>query len=84
MLLGRIMPRLSRSRVAREVLRGLAAAVVGVMLAVAWTIGTRVITDVASVLIALATLVALRFTRLGPNALVPVGAMVGWLLTLAR
>jgi chromate transporter len=83
MLLGRIMPRLSRSRVARDVLRGLAAAVVGVMLAVAWTIGTRVITDLASMLIALAALVALRFTRLGPIALVPVGAMVGWLLTLA-
>ena len=83
MLLGRIMPRLSRSRMAREALRGLAAAVIGVMLAVAWTIGTRVITDVASVLIALAALAALRFTRLGPIALVPVGAMVGWLLSLA-
>jgi chromate transport protein ChrA len=77
------MPQLSRSFLARQLLRGLAAAVVGVMLAVAWTIGTRVITDVASVLIALAALAALRFTRLGPIALVPVGAMVGWLLTLA-
>jgi chromate transporter len=83
MLLGRVMPRLSRSRAAREVLRGLAAAVVGVMLAVAWTIGSRVITDVPSALIAVAAIAALRFTRLGPIALVPVGATVGWLMSLA-
>jgi len=82
MLLGRIMPRLSRSTVARQVLRGLGAAVVGVMLAVALTIGRRVVTDVPSALIAVGALALLRFTRLGPIALVPVGAMVGWLLTL--
>ncbi len=82
MLLGRIMPRLSRSRTARHVLRGLGAAVVGVMLAVAITIGTRVIDGVPSALIAIGALAVLRFTRLGPIALVPVGAMVGWLLTL--
>lgn len=83
MLLGRVMPRLSRSTVARQVLRGLGAAVVGVMLAVTLTIGRRVLTDAPSVLIALAALAVLRFTRLGPIALVPVGAMVGWLLSLA-
>ena len=82
MLLGRIMPRLSRSRVAKHVLRGLGAAVVGVMLAVALTLVGRVIVDVASALIALGALALLRFTRLGPIALVPVGATVGWLLTL--
>ena len=82
MLLGRIMPRLSRSTVARQVLRGLGAAVVGVMLAVALTIGQRVVTDVPSALIAIGALAVLRFTRLGPIALVPVGAMVGWLLSL--
>jgi chromate transporter len=82
MLLGRIMPRLSRSRTARHVLRGLGAAVVGVMLAVAITIGTRVVVDIPSALIALGALGLLRFTRLGPIALVPVGATVGWLLTL--
>jgi chromate transporter len=81
MLLGRIMPRLSRSTVARQVLRGLAAAVVGVMLAVALTIGRRVVVDVPSALIAIGALAVLRFTRLGPIALVPVGAMVGWLLS---
>lgn len=83
MLLGRIMPRLSRSTVARQVLRGLGAAVVGVMAAVAFTIATRVITDVPSGLIALGALAVLRLTRLGPIALVPAGAMVGWLLSLA-
>jgi chromate transporter len=83
MLLGRIMPRLSRSRTARELLRGLSAAVVGVMLAVAWTIGSRIITDIPSALIAITAIALLRFTRLGPIALVPVGAMAGWLLSLA-
>lgn len=83
MLLGRIMPRLSRSTLARQVLRGLGAAVVGVMAAVAWTIGTRVVTDVPSAAIALGALLVLRLTRLGPIALVPAGAMVGWLLSLA-
>jgi len=82
MLLGRVMPRLSRSRTARHVLRGLGAAVVGVMLAVAFTIATRVIVDIPSALIAVGALAVLRFTRLGPIALVPVGATVGWLLTL--
>jgi len=82
MLLGRIMPRLSRSTVARQVLRGLGAAVVGVMLAVALTIGQRVVTDVPTAAIAVAALVVLRVTRLGPIALVPVGAIAGWLLSL--
>jgi len=82
MLLGRIMPRLSRSTVARQVLRGLGAAVIGVMLAVALTIGQRVVTDVASALIVVGALGLLRFTRLGPIALVPVGAMVGLLLNV--
>ena len=80
MLLGRIMPRLSRSTVARQVLRGLGAAVVGVMLAVALTIGQRIVTDLPSAAIALGALGLLRFTRLGPIALVPVGAVVGLLL----
>ena len=44
--------------------------------------GGAVIVDVASALIALGALALLRFTRLGPIALVPVGATVGWLLTL--
>jgi len=80
MLLGRIMPRLSRSTVARQVLRGLGAAVVGVMLAVALTIGQRVVTDLPSAAIALGALGLLQFTRIGPIALVPVGAVVGLLL----
>ena len=82
MLLGRMMPRVSRSTVARQVLRGLGAAVVGVMIAVALTIGRRVIADVPAGLIAIGALAVLRFTRIGPIALVPAGAMVGWLLSL--
>ena len=81
MLLGRVMPRVSRSTLARQVLRGLGAAVVGVMIAVAITIGQRVITDVAAGSIALGALAVLRFTRIGPIVLVPVGAVVGLLLS---
>ena len=80
MLLGRVMPRLSRSTLARHVLRGLGAAVIGVMLAVALTIGQRVVSDVPSALIAVGSLAVLRSTRLGPVALVPAGAAVGLLL----
>jgi chromate transporter len=82
MLLGRLMPRISRSQVARNVLRGLGAAVVGVMLATSWTIAIRVLTDVPSIVIAAVALAVLRFTRIGPIALVPVGATVGWLLSV--
>jgi chromate transporter len=82
MLLGRVMPRVSRSRVAKQVLRTLSAAVLGVMLAVSWRIGLRIVVDVPSALIALAALALLRTTRVGPVALIPVGALVGWLLSL--
>ncbi len=81
MLLGRIMPRVARSTVAGHLLRGLGAAVVGVMVAVAVAIGQRVLLDMTSVLIALGAFAVLRFTRIGPIALVPVGATVGLLLT---
>jgi len=82
MLLGRIMPRVSRSRVAKQVLRTLAAAVLGVMLAVSWRIGLRIVVDVPSALIAVGALAVLRTTRIGPIALIPAGALVGWLLSL--
>jgi chromate transport protein ChrA len=82
MLLGRVMPRVSRSRVAKQVLRTLSAAVLGVMLVVSWRIGLRLVVDAPSALIAIAALALLRTTRVGPVALIPVGAAVGWLLHL--
>lgn len=80
MLLGRIMPRVKRSAAARAVVRGLGAAVVGVMLAVALRIGLRVVVDVPSAALLVAGVAALRLTRLPPLALVPLGAAVGVVL----
>jgi chromate transporter len=82
MLLGRIMPRVSRSDLARSVVRGLGAAVVGLMLAIAVQIGLRTLTDVASAALAAAALLLLLRTRLGPIALIPLGALAGIVLSL--
>ncbi len=82
MLLGRAMPHITGSELARHVLRGLGAAVLGVMLAVGWRIGIRTVVDLPSAAIALAALVLLQRTRIGPIALVPLGAAAGWAFTL--
>ena len=82
MLLGRIMPRVSRSDTARSVVRGLGAAVVGLMLAVGLQIGLRTITDASSAALAAAALLVLLRTRLGPIALIPIGALAGVALSL--
>ena len=82
MLLGRIMPRVSRSDTARSVVRGLGAAVVGLMLAVGLQIGLRTITDTSSAVLAAAALIVLLRTRIGPIALIPIGALAGVALSL--
>ena len=79
MLLGRVMPAIKRSPTAAAVLRGLTAAVLGVMLAVAIEIGQRVIVDIPTAVLAVAALVLLLATRISPVALIPVGALAGWL-----
>ncbi|MEX2563317.1 MAG: chromate efflux transporter [Nitriliruptoraceae bacterium] len=79
MLLGRIMPAVKRSTIASHVLKGLTAAVLGVMLAVAITIGNRVVIDIPTAVIAAAGLAALIWTRVSAIALVPIGALAGWL-----
>lgn len=81
MLLGRFMPAIKRSALANALLRGLTAAVLGVMLAVAIEIGLRVIVDVPTALLAAAALAALVWTRVSAIALIPVGALVGYLWT---
>ncbi len=80
MLLGRVMPRVKRSAAARAVIRGLGAAVVGVMLAVALRIGLRVIVDVPTAALLVGGVAALRLTRLPPLALIPLGAVAGLVL----
>jgi chromate transporter len=82
MLLGRIMPRVSRSDAARSVVRGLGAAVVGLMLAIGLQLGLRTITGPSSAILAGVALVLLLRTRIGPIALIPLGALAG--LALSR
>jgi chromate transporter len=81
MMLGRVMPRLSRSSTARSLVRGLGAAVVGLMLAVVWQIGRSTLIDVPSVALALAGLVIVLRTRITALALIPIGALAGVLLS---
>jgi chromate transporter len=81
MLLGRWMPAIKRSQTARAVLRGLTAAVLGVMLAVAIEIGLRVIVDVPTAVLAAAALVVLVATRVSAIALIPLGGLLGYLWT---
>jgi chromate transporter len=78
MLLGRFMPAIKRSQVAGAVLRGLTAAVLGVMLAVAVRIGLRVIVDVPTAVIAAAALLVLVRTKVSAVALIPVGGLLGY------
>ncbi|QBI19598.1 chromate efflux transporter [Egibacter rhizosphaerae] len=79
MLLGRWMPAIKRSEVASAVLKGLTAAVLGVMLAVAVEIGMRVIVDVPTGALALAALAALVWTRVSAILLIPIGGLLGYL-----
>ncbi len=82
MLLGRIMPAIRRSTIAGKVLRGLTAAVLGVMLAVAIEIGLRVVVDVPTALIAAGALALLTFTRVSAIALIPVAGLLGYVLAM--
>jgi chromate transporter len=82
MLLGRIMPRVSRSELARSVVRGLGAAVVGLMLAVGVQIALRTLIDVTSIVLAAGSLVLLLRVRTSPILLIPLGALVGVALSL--
>ena len=79
MLLGRFMPAIKRSSTASAVLRGLTAAVLGVMLAVAIEIGLRVVVDAPTAVLAAAALAALIWTRASAIALIPAGALAGYL-----
>ena len=79
MLLGRIMPAIKRSETATKVLKGLTAAVLGVMLAVAIEIGLRVIIDIPTAVLAAAALATLIWTRVSAIALIPLAGLLGYL-----
>ena len=80
MLLGRIMPAIKRSTTATKVLKGLTAAVLGVMLAVAIEIGLRVVVDLPTALLAAGALAVLLFTRIIAIALIPAAGLAGYLI----
>ncbi len=82
MLLGRIMPAIKRSTTATRILKGLTAAVLGVMLAVAIEIGLRVIVDLPTAGIALLALVLLLKTRISGIVLIPAAGLAGYLLSV--
>lgn len=79
MLLGRWMPAIKRSATASAVLKGLTAAVLGVMLAVAVQIAVRVVVDVPTAALAVLALGALVWTRVSAIVLIPLGGLAGWL-----
>ena len=77
------MPVLERAVWARPVLRGLVAAVVGVMAAVTFQLGQRVITGWAPAVIGLLALIAVLRTRVSGLVLIPIGGIVGYLAGMA-
>jgi len=79
MLLGRIMSAVKRSTIASNVLKGLTAAVLGVMLAVASQIALRVVVDVPTAVLASAALATLIWTRVSAITLVPIAGLLGYL-----
>ena len=79
MLLGKLMTRIKGSKLASDVLRGLTAAVLGVMLAVAIQIALRVIVDVPTAVLGIVALAALVWTKVSGIALIPVGGALGYL-----
>ena len=79
MLLGRVMPAIKGSETATKVLKGLTAAVLGVMLAVAIEIGLRVIVDIPTGVLAAAALATLLWTRVSAIALIPLAGLLGYL-----
>jgi chromate transporter len=82
MLLGRLMPRITRSERARLIVRGLGAAVLGVMIATSWRIGRQVLVDGTSIALAGGALLLLRGARVSPLVLVPLGAGIGLALAV--
>ena len=83
MLVGRFMPALERAAWARPVLRGLVAAVVGVMAAVTFQLGQRVITGWVPAVLGLLALIAVLRTRVSGLVLIPIGGIVGYVAGMA-
>lgn len=76
-MLGRIMPTVKRSMIARHVLRGLGAAVLGIMLAVLVTVSINVLTTAVSASLAALIFAVMVFTRISALAVLPAAAVLG-------
>jgi chromate transporter len=83
MVVGRFMPALERVAWARPLLRGLVAAVVGVMAAVSIQLGQRVITSWVAAVIGVVALVVVLRTRVSGLVLIPLGGVLGYLAGMA-
>lgn len=76
-VLGRIMPAVKRSMIARHVLRGLGAAVLGIMLAVLVTVSINVLTTAVAASLAALIFAVMVFTRISALAVLPAAAVLG-------
>jgi chromate transporter len=83
MVVGRFMPALERVAWARPLLRGLVAAVVGVMAAVTIQLGQRVITGWVGAVVGVVSLVVVLRTRVSGLVLIPLGGVLGYLAGMA-
>jgi chromate transporter len=78
------VPRLRRSRVAGAVLDGVNVASLALMVVVSWRLGRAAIVDWWTLVVAVASLVAIVRYRLNPAWLIAAGAALGWMsLSLA-
>lgn len=80
-LLGRLMPRVTRSHTAKHLLRGLGASVLGIMLAVLATVSINVLTTPALATLAAVLFLAMLIGRLSALIVIPVAALIGVGLT---
>lgn len=80
-LLGRLMPRVTRSHTAKHLLRGLGASVLGIMLAVLATVSINVLTTPASATLAAVLFLVMLIGRLSALIVIPVAALIGVGLT---
>ena len=76
-LSGPLVPRLRRSRFAGGVLDGVNVASLALMAVVTWQLGTRTLTSVPAIVIAITSLVLLLRYRVNPTWLVAGGALIG-------
>ena len=79
--LGRLMPRVKRSKAARHLLRGLGATVLGIMLAVLAQVTVTVLTSVSAIALAAVFLATMLLTRVSALVVIPCAAVIGVIIT---